>query len=151
MLEAIKKAILEKYWPDEKKWFFLSGYNPTWTLLFSKWILHTDTWIKKLIETLFYKYVEQDKRVKSNVWFFVCDIISQIIEVTNPNDIFKASMSEYWIALVSTDSNKSWIVLPNTEWVADAKQAVFLIKQKEKLDGRVNIYAFRTDRIQIDL
>lgn len=151
MLEQIKKAILEKYWPEEKKWFFLSGYDANWNLLFSKWVLHTDTWLKKLIETMFYKYVEQDKKTKTNIRFFVCDIVSQVIEITNPNDIFKASMEEYWIALISTESEKSWIILPNTSGVVDAKQGIFLIKQKEKLDGKVNIYAFRTDRIQINL
>ncbi len=151
MLEQIKKAILEKYWPEEKKWFFLSWYNANWFLLFSKWILHTDTWIKKLIETLFFKYVEQNKTVKNNISFFICDIVSQVIEITNPNDVFKASMQEYGVVLVSTDSNKSWVILPNTEWVVDAKHAIFLIKQKENLDGRVNIYAFRTDRIQVNL
>ena len=56
----------------------------------------------------------------------------------------------YWFALVD-DHGATWVILPWTKCVADAKHALYLIKQKYNVQWKVKIYVFTTDRLLVTL
>jgi hypothetical protein len=49
--------------------------------------------------------------------------------------------------MLDTDDQLSGVILPNTLWITDAKHALRAMKQKYALHGKVEVIAFRTQRI----
>lgn len=147
MLEKIIKAIKSQVNVDEKKWLFYSWFDEAWNLVFSNWILISDKNLWELAQDLFYGILENYKK---NVKILVCDVVIQLTEITSYDNIFNLSPKEYWFALLWAENNASWVILPNTYWVADAKNAFALIKHKHSLDGKVKVYSFKTNRIIVE-
>lgn len=147
MLEKIKKTVFKNYWIDEKKWAFFSWYEANWKLLFSHGVLDTDKDLEKVLENLYYNYVDKQKE---NIKILLCEIVSSIIELTDNQEILSKSPKEFWFALISVESWKSWVILPDTQWVIDAKSALFQIQQRYSLDSKVKVFVFKTDKIQIN-
>lgn len=147
MLEKIQKVVRTKIGLDEKKWLFFSWFNSSWNLLFSNGILMSDKKLWVLVEDLVYWLLENYKK---NIKILVCDVVLQLTEVTSYENIFNLSPKEYWFALVWTDWSSTWVILPNTEWVADAKNAFALIKQKNALEWKVKVYSFKTERMIVE-
>lgn len=146
MLDKIKKWVFSKYSVSDLKWVFISAFDQNWNLLFSNWLAYSDKPLWELIDSLYYGIIEKQK---DNIKVFVLDIIEDLELVSNPNDILWSLPSIYWFLVVAPDSDKSWIILPNTTWVADTKNALFLIRQKYWLDGKAAIYRFKTQRLLI--
>jgi hypothetical protein len=73
-----------------------------------------------------------------------------LYEETNISKIPMITPKLYGFALVD-DAWTSWMILPWTKGVADAKHALFLIKQKYNIKGKVKIYIFTTDRLLVTI
>lgn len=146
MIEKIKEKIYLKYWKEEKNWIFLSAFDKSWELLFSNWVILTDEDIETSIETLYNGIIKSKEKEIKNI---VIDIVDKIQEMSDPKEILAISPKEYGFLLVEYDatSKASWVILPNTEWIADAKHALSSIKKKYNLYWKVIIYTFTTTRI----
>jgi len=146
MLEQIKSAIFWKYKQDEVRWLFLSTFNDTNALISSNGSLEPDKVLNQLVELLYHGLLEKEKNLK----VVVVDIVTESMQETNMQKLMQINPVERWFCLIAVDwSNTSWIILPNTQWVTDVKQALMLVKQKYNLSGNVAIYIFKTDRIVI--
>lgn len=146
MLEKIKEMIEKKYKLRDTKWLFVSGFDATWKLLFSEWIVEADDTLDKTIEALYKAHIEPVKWVK----VLTLDVVTTLYEETNISKIPIITPKLYWFALVD-DHGTNWVILPWTKWVADAKHALYLIKQKYNVQWKVKIYVFTTDRLLVTL
>lgn len=147
MLEQIKRKLFEKYKTTETKWIYLSVFDVSGKMLFSRWVLMTDKTMDKLIENLYYAMIEWKYKLEE-IKIVLIDVVWQIIEST-PEDIMNSSPKEYWFCMISIDKDKVWTILPDMIWVADSKNALFLMKNKFWIEGKVMIYKFKSERISI--
>ena len=143
MLEKIKEAVFAKYKKEDCKWVFLSVFDENNKLLMSNGAFYTDKVLDNILDTLYHGLVEKYK----NVAYIVVDIITDEEEIADVSKINEISLQEYWLAVIAGD--KYWVMLPNTEWVADVTQAIQLIKQKDSLQWNAKIIKFHTDRILV--
>ena len=141
MLEKIKEAVFVKYKKEDIFWVFLSVFDENNKLLMSNWAFHTDKVLDGILDTLYHWLVEKYKDITS----VVIDIIIDTQEITDVSKINEIPVNEYWIAVIVGD--KYWAMLPDTQWVTSAMQAIQLIKQKDKLEWNAKIVKFKTDRI----
>ena len=141
MLEKIKNAVFVKYKKEDIFWIFLSVFDENNKLLMSNGSFYTDKVLDNILDTLYHGLVEKYK----NIAYIVVDIITDEEEITDISKINEISLQEYWLAVIAGD--KYWIMLPNTEWVANVAQAIQLIKQKDSLQWNAKIIKFHTDRI----
>lgn len=146
MLEKIKDMIQKKYKLRDTKWLFVSGFDATWKLLFSEWIVEADDTLEKTIESLYKTHIEPVQGIK----VLTLDVVTTLYEETNISKIPVITPKLYWFALVD-DHGTNWVILPWTKGVADAKHALFLIKQKYNVQWKVKIYVFTTDRLLVTL
>ena len=144
MLEKMQQALEKKYKLRETKWLFVSGFDKDGKLQYSQGIVETDKPLEELIKTMFTKFVEPVKDTK----VMTLDVVTTLFEETNITKIPTTSPKLYWFAIVD-ESGKTWVILPWTKGVADAKHALFLIKQKYNVQGKVKIFVFTTDRILV--
>ncbi len=146
MIDKIKKKVSEEYDLSENKGVFLSGFDSSKNLIFSDGVLYTDKKLSQVIQELGYWYYEKNKK---KVKFVLVDIVWNIQEINDANTILKLSVKEKWICLISLDWKKSGVMLPEIEGVADAKNALELIKQKYEIQGKVKVYWFTTKRFYV--
>ncbi len=144
MLEQIKQTIEKKYKLRDTKWLVVSWFDDAWKLLFSDGIVETDKKLEETIQELYTTYVEKTKGIK----LLTLDVVTTLYEETNIGKIPMITPKMYGFALVD-DKGNSGMILPWTKWVADAKHALFLIKQKYNIKGKVKIYIFTTDRLLV--
>ena len=126
MLDALKKAVFASYNPEEHKGVFLSGFAENKELVFSHGVLHTEQPLRSSLESLYTAFVEKELK---KIRYIVCDIVTEVIEITNPTDILAMSPQEYWFAAVDTTDDISGVLLPNTSGVVDAKSALYDLKK----------------------
>ena len=81
-----------------------------------------------------------------NTGLMTIDIVTSIFEETNIGKIPDTSVRQYGFYVIDA-TNKSGVILPNTKGVADAKNALYVIKQKYGITGKVKIFLFTTDRM----
>ena len=146
MIEKIKKAVFANFNPDEKKGVFLSGFSKDQELITSHGVLHTDTPLHEAIETVYSGYLEKKSK---KIRYVVCDVVEEVIDMTHAENLLDLSAEEFGFAAVDTEDELSGVILPNTSGVSDAKSALYDLKQKYGIHGKVEIYAFRTKRIVI--
>lgn len=91
-------------------------------------------------------YEEFGDRVSDTIYISI-DIVSEIIQLKDSADILTKDPQERGFALVTPDGNQSGVMLPAIEAVADAKQALYQIKKKYGIDGEVEVFVFRTERM----
>jgi len=144
MIDKIKKALFESYWSDEQKGIFLSWFDEQHDLIMSQWVLKSDLPLHELIDTL---TDEVDEEMK-DVVFVAVDIVSEIIQLESTEDILSKDPLEYGFALIG-ENDTSGVILPWVEWVADAKHALHNVKKKYGIEGNVEVYVFRTQRIVV--
>ncbi len=147
MIDNIKSTISQKYKLSDKKWIFISIFGNNWELLLSNWVIDSDKTLDKTIETLrLWIFEKEEKNTKA----IVVDIVIDSFQETDPIKLAQLNMKKHWIFLSNIEKTKSWTILPETVWVADAKHALYVLKQKyTELNWNVLIRAFTTDRIII--
>jgi len=143
MLEQIKKTLTTRYKLDDTKGIFLSVFNKKGDLLTSQGVLHTDKQLDSVVEKL-YKWFAEDEL--KNIGLITIDIVTSLFEETNIGKIPTTSVKQYGFYMID-GSNKSGVILPNTKWIADAKNALFVMKQKYGISGKVKVFLFTTDRM----
>ncbi|USN55603.1 MAG: hypothetical protein H6765_03275 [Candidatus Peribacteria bacterium] len=144
MLDLIKKALFASYNPEEIKGLFFSGYGEKKELAFSEGVVNTDKPLRELVEDL---YESQVKPQLKNFQVLAIDVVSEIIDMADPNEILALSPEEFGFILVSLETDQSAVILPNTSGVADAKSALYDAKKKYGIAGKVELFVFRTERI----
>lgn len=80
------------------------------------------------------------------VGLMTVDIVTSLFEETNISKIPTTSVKQYGFYMIDAN-NKSGVVLPNTKGVADAKNALYVLKQKYGISGKVKVFLFTTDRV----
>ncbi len=147
MIDKIKSEISKKYKLSEKKWLFISIFGNNWKLLLSNWVISSNKSLEKAIETLWlWIFIKEEKNIKA----IVVDIVVDSFQETDPVKLAQLDMQKYWIFLSNLEKTKSWVLLPNTTWIADAKHSLYILKQKyPELNWNVLIRAFTTDRFII--
>ena len=143
MLEKIKEVVFAKYKKEDCKWVFLSVFDENNKLLMSNGAFYTDKVLDNILDTLYRGLVEKYK----NAAYIIVDLITDEEEITDVSKINEISLQEYWLAVIAGD--KYWVMLPNTEWVANVTQAIQIIKQKDSLQWNAKIIKFHTDRILV--
>lgn len=143
MLERIKQSIFRQFNPEEKKGVFFSWYDAAQTLIFSEGVVQTDKPLRQIIETVYTEFVQARL---NEVRYLVADVVSEIIELGNQEEIFKLSPQEFGFVVVDIDDGKTGVMLPNVSGATDVKTVLFAIRQKYGTHGKVELYAFRTER-----
>ena len=144
MLEKLQQALEKKYKLRETKWLFVSGFDKDGKLQYSQGIVETDKPLDELLGTMFTKFIDPVKDTK----VITLDVVTTLFEETNITKIPTTQPKLYGFAIVD-DAGHTWVILPWTKGVADAKHALFLIKQKYGVNGKVKIFVFTTDRILV--
>lgn len=146
MLDIIKKAIFQYYKAEDIIWLFLSTFDKNGILGKSNGVLEADKPLNQLIDLLYHGLLEKEK----NVATLVADIVTESREEKNMQTLMQLSTQEYGVCLISEDnSNNSWVILPNTQWITTMVEWLQVIKQKYGLTWKVSIYIFKTQRIVI--
>lgn len=81
-----------------------------------------------------------------NTGLFTVDIVTSLFEETNISKIPSVSVKQYGFYVIDAN-NKSGVILPNTKGIADAKNALYVLKQKYGISGNVKVFLFTTDRL----
>lgn len=146
MLDKIKTAVFAEYRDEEVKGVFMSWFSEKQILVVSNGTLVTD---KPLHETLDIVYTATIEEESKKIRYVACDVVTDVLEITNLQDVLAMSPVEYGFVIVDKEDDISGVILPNTAGVADAKSALAYLKKKYGIHGDVEIYAFRTNRIVI--
>ena len=144
MLKKIKEALFKIYNSEEKKGVFLSWFDKEHHLLTAEGIVETQKPLHETVDIVYKKAIVPHIK---EVMYVACDIVSDIIEIHDIQKVLNLSPKEFGFVVVDQDDDVSGVILPNTAWVADAKSALSYIKKKYGIHGKVEIYAFRTERI----
>lgn len=146
MREKIKEGLFQQYNPEEKKWLFLSGFSKEKKLLVSEWVVSSEKPLHELIDALYVWYIESKIE---DILYVCCDVVTDLIEITDGAEIVTKSPEERGFAVVSKETGQSWVILPATSWVTDARSALFYLKKKYAVEGKAEVAVFRTNRIII--
>jgi hypothetical protein len=147
MLEKIQTKLFEKYKKDDKKGLFVSVFDADKKLLLSNGVVNTDKSLEELSKTLYDWLVAKQTKAKT----VVLDVVKEIKEERDIAKLSTYSLKEYGLCLIDANDNKSWILLPNTQWATNFALALKMIKEKNGLWGEVNIYVFTTERILVSI
>lgn len=146
MLIKIKEYILKKYWKNNNLWFFISAFDKNNNLITSHGLLFSDKWIEETIN-LVYKWLIQ--KYEKDIHYIILDVVQETKDLQNIGELGKISLNEYGICLMEKEWEKTGILLPNTEWIATIPEALQLIKEKNDLNGDIDIMIFKTERSKI--
>ena len=146
MLDILLQAVEKKYKLRDTKGLFVSWFDVQWKMMFSQWIVETDEALEDTVKRLYKTYIEPLQWIK----VITIDVVTTVYEETNITKVPTTSPKLYGFALVD-DKGTTGVLLPGTVWVADAKHALYLIKQKYGIQWKVKIYVFTTDRLLITL
>jgi len=146
-IKLMKEEIEKNFKLDEVKWIFVSWFNKSGKLIFSKWNIFADKKLDILSEEIFANEV----RWKKNLDTLVVDIVKNKIEMRSLDDLKDIQMKKYWIFVGDTeDMTKASAILPDTKEITDVKHAIYLVKQKVDFSSSVvNIYVFTTVRFTL--
>ena len=145
MLSAIRKNVFAEFKKSDIHWAFLSIFDKNNNLLMSNGSIMTDKNLNSFIETL-YKWTMQEHEKKIDL--VVCDIVTDINQETDMQKIISTDMSEFGVFIWTIDSTASGVILPNTEGIADMKQALSILRKKHSwITGNINVSLFKTRRI----
>lgn len=108
----------------------------------SQGILETDKPLEELVTSLYNTHILPH----TNVSVIAVDVVTSLYEETDVSKITSIAPKLYGFALVDEHATMG-VILPGTVGVADAKHALYLIKQKYTLQGKVKIFVFTTERL----
>ncbi len=146
MIKQVKEAVFKLYNAEELKGAFLSGFDTNHALVVSEGVLNTDKPLREVLDNVYNAHIAE--RLK-DISYIVVDIVAEIIAIKNPEEIFAMNPQEFGFAIIDTEDDMSWVLLPNTSWVADSKSALYSLKQKYGIHGQVEMYVFRTERVVV--
>lgn len=146
MLKKIKSVLLSTYEDSEKKWMFISWYDDKKTLKVSQWVVETTKPIAELCDILYEWYIAP---VQKEIRYVAIDVVSELIQLNDPSMVADYPPKEFGYFIIDQDDDTSWVLLPNTKWVADVKQVIYDMKQKYWIHWAIDIFVFRTESFVI--
>jgi hypothetical protein len=144
MLDKIKQLMFKTYNSEEQKGLFITTFDAEKKELLSQGVLTTDKPLRELLDSLYASLVEANLQ---NIMYICIDVVAEVIAINDPTELFSKNPVEFGFCLVDMDDAKSGVVLPNTFGIQDAKSALYYVKKKYGLDGKVEAFVFRTERI----
>jgi len=123
---------------------FFSAFDNQGKLLLSHGVLETDKTLDSLLD-LFYNGML--KNIEPNISGIVFDFVMNLTSQQDINAFLQMSPKDTWVVLTSVQDGKSWVLLPDTQWVTTMQQAIACIKQKYQLVGNGTIATFKTTKI----
>ncbi len=145
MLSSIKKHLFPHHKKTDKKWLFLSAFDTKSILLWSHGVIHTDKTLENLANTI---YTGLMAKYEKDIKLIALDVVTDYQQETDMQKIIATSPRDFWIFVATIDNTISGLVLPNTQWVADMQQALYILKQKHpQLTWNINVFLFKTQRI----
>jgi len=147
MLEKIKTKLLEFYHKEDKIWLFFSLFDKSNNLILSNGVLTTDKTLPDLIEIIYHAILEKQQ------WAHIVaiDVVKEIQAQPDIQKLLWLSSKDYGIFAINKETNSSWVILPDTQWIIDTKTALWILKQKYGLSGNVEIFTFTTRRIAFEI
>lgn len=147
MIEKIKLELFKQYKNDEIRGLFFSLFDKDNKLLVSNWVIKTDKTLDQLLDTFYSSIISKYSSSK----IVVLDLVKDLVQEIDVNKILQYSLKEYGFCLIDIDNQTTWVILPDTKWVKDIKDAFSNIKKKNNIWSKVDVYSFRTDRLVIDI
>lgn len=147
MIDKIKSELFKQYKNDDIKWMFFSLFDKNKKLLVSSGVVKTDKTMDQLIDTFYASVISKYQNTKT----VIVDLIKDLNQETDLTKMLNFDVKEYGFCLIHVEDWKTGAVLPNTQWIKNVKEALTYIKKKNQINGNVEIYSFKTDRVIISV
>jgi len=148
MLDLLKTEIGKKYKLIANRWVFFSLFDKNARLLFSKWMVEVDKSLSQIIDILYHNFFQ---KIESDCKIIVVDIVTNLEELYSYDILNSIDFTKNGIAVQQIEWEVWWVILPNTEGIADIKQLFSVIKKKNQLNGNIKVFLFQTERMIIEL
>ena len=148
MIEQIKTQLSQSINLQNKTGVFFSAFDAQGQLLASNWVIKTDRTLENILQS-FYNGIIQ--KIEGQIKSIIFDIVEEIRLQNDPNVLKKLPLDQYWLFLVEWNGQNSWVLLPNTQWATNIKDAVQVIKKKYNLNWQVSAFIFKTRKIVVQL
>ena len=142
MLDRITNSLPKWFTRDSITWVFLSWYDASHLLLASQWAVVSDQPLWVTLTTLWEDSFKELKGLDT----LAVDVVADTIEINDLSTLGNYDPEEFGFVMIDTDDDRSGVILPHTAWVTDAKHALWAMKEKYWLHGKVEVIAFRTHR-----
>lgn len=147
MLDLLKTEIAKKYKLLSTKWVFFSLFDKNGKLLFSKGMVQVDKWLGQIIDIFHHNFFSKFE----GVVLVVVDVVTHLEELYSYDVLEKIDFTKNGIAVQEVDGDIGWVILPNTEGIADIKQLFSVLKKKNNLSGNIKVYLFQTERMIVEV
>lgn len=147
MLDLIKTEIAKKHKLLATKGVFFSLFNKDGRLAFSKGMVQVDKSLSQIIDIFDHNFFSKLTDIK----LVVVDVVSHFEELYSYDVLNKIDFSKNGVAVQEVDGEVGWVILPNTEGIADIKQLFSILKKKNSLNGNIKVYLFQTERMVIEI
>lgn len=148
MLDLLKTEIGKKYKLLSNKWVFFSFFDKNGSLLFSKGMVEVDKSLGQIVDILYHNFFQ---KIEWDCKLAVVDIVTNLEELYSYEILTSIDFTKNGIAVQQLEWELWWVVLPNTEGIADIKQLFTIIKKKNLLNGNIKVFLFQTDRLVIEI
>ncbi len=148
MLDLLKTEVGKKYKLIANRWVFFSLFDKNAHLLFSKWMVEVDKSLSQIIDILYHNFFQ---KIESDCKIVVVDIVTNLEELYSYDILNSIDFTKNGIAVQQIEWEVWWVILPNTEGIADIKQLFSVIKKKNQLNGNIKVFLFQTERMIIEL
>jgi hypothetical protein len=145
MIDTIKQEIGEIHNLEIPKGIFISWFDEKNNIIVSNGVLTTDKPLGKVIEMIYHGLIEKHTNIRK----IICDIVLTIEEKHTLDDINNTNLNTQGLCIQTIDNSKSGILLPWTLGINNIQEACTIIKNKNHIEGNINIYGFTTHRIEI--
>ena len=144
MLDLLKTEVGKKYKLIANRWVFFSLFDKNAHLLFSKWMVEVDKSLSQIIDILYHNFFQ---KIESDCKIVVVDIVTNLEELYSYDILNSIDFTKNGIAVQQIEWEVWWVILPNTEGIADIKQLFSVIKKKNQLNGNSKVFLFQPERM----
>lgn len=110
-------------------------------------MIEVDKSLDQIIDIFYHSFFSQ---LEDQIKLIVVDVVTHLEELYDYGVINKIDWTKNGVAVQQLEGELWWVILPNTEWVADVKQLFSLIKKKNNLNGNIKVFLFQTQRIVVE-
>ncbi len=116
-------------------------------MVFSKGMVQADKSLGQIIDIFHHNFFSKFQDIQ----LVAVDVVVHLEELYSYDMLEKIDFTKNGIAVQQVEGDTGWVVLPNTEGIADIKQLFSVLKKKNTLSGDIKVYLFQTDRIAIEI
>lgn len=147
MLDLIKTQVGKQHKLLSTKGVFFSLFNKEGNMVFSKGMVQADKSLGQIIDIFHHNFFSKFQDIQ----LVAVDVVVHLEELYSYDMLEKIDFTKNGIAVQQVEGDTGWVVLPNTEGIADIKQLFSVLKKKNTLSGDIKVYLFQTDRIAIEI